>query len=107
MQLNMSRTDKAHPGLFHFVPITLAAASLIYAFWIYPSHKENRLWVNIIMAFWSLIPPLYSWLDWRLFGRDMYGDEARYVTHLHDLGRNLWLAMVAVLAYAFGIKPLG
>ena len=94
-------------------------ASLCYAFLTYPKYKaENThrllsdgimasknthcLLSGGIMALWTLIPPIYFWCDWR-FSKE----KSDYKKNLHDLGRNVWLALLAVLAYAFGIKPLG
>ena len=62
------------------------------------------------MVCWSLIPPVYFWYDWQRFGSRLKAanedgvNEAGYVTHQHELGRNFWLALLAVLAYAFHIK---
>ena len=88
-------------------PVLLIVLSLGYAFLFYPSHKQeyNHCLLSAgIIAFWTLIPPMWFWYDWRFHFKK---EDAQYKTHLHDLGRNIWLALVAVLAYAFGIKPLG
>lgn len=56
-----------------------------------------------LIGFWAVVPPLFFWLDWVLFcSRLAPSDPAREVAkHTHDLSRNIWLALVGVLAVLF------
>jgi len=62
----------------------------------------------IVLAVWTLIPPMYFWFDWEYLCKNIpkneRDQEVARVTHTHELARNVWLALVVVLAYAFGVK---
>jgi hypothetical protein len=105
MQSNHSKRDKFHlAGLLIICAIVIA--SVFYAFFTYDKEHSSPVWAKIWFACGSLIPPIYFWFDWRIFGRSVSGDdkESRYVMHLHELGRNVWLAALGLLAIAYGFK---
>ena len=58
---------------------------------------------KVIVALWILIPPFFLWGDWVLFASSMCEAERSVAEHLHDLIRNMWLALVTVLAFIYGI----
>jgi hypothetical protein len=65
-----------------------------------PDHKTLG---KFIVAFWAIVPPVFFWWDWVHFCRDMKPDapERDVAKHTHDLARNIWLGVVAVLTFAF------
>ena len=56
-----------------------------------------------MVAFWLLIPPVFFWLDWTVFSRNLPPTERQVAEHSHDLSRNIWLALVASLLVIFGL----
>ena len=56
-----------------------------------------------LLAFWLLIPPVFFWLDWVVFSRNLTPPEREVAQHTHDLSRNVWLALVASLVVIFGL----
>jgi Hypothetical bacterial integral membrane protein (Trep_Strep) len=109
MSLSSDAKDKLCGVLLLLGNAVLAGASLIYAFCLYQLHKQEsiyRLVAYSIMSFWTLVPPLWFWCNWRFCFKYKANGEynPQYVTHLHDLGRNVWLAVVGLLAIAFGFK---
>lgn len=58
---------------------------------------------RVLVALWVLGPPVFFWVDWVVFCRDLSKDEKDAAKHTHDLSRNIWLALVAVLAVAFNL----
>jgi hypothetical protein len=61
---------------------------------------------QLLIGFWALVPPLFFWVDWVLLCSYLPpGDPLRDVAkHTHDLSRNIWLALVAVLAILFAVR---
>jgi len=105
MQSNRSERDKFHLIEFLVISATLLVA-VVYAFFTYDKDHSNSIWPKVWFAFVALVPPIYFWIDWRCFGRRVSEDdkESRYVMHLHELGRNVWLAALGLLAIAYGFK---
>jgi hypothetical protein len=62
----------------------------------------------ILIGFWLLVPPLFFWLDWVWFCRNIpHGsDERRTISHTHTLSRNIWVAFVALLFLLFYLQQL-
>jgi len=56
-----------------------------------------------LLAFWLLIPPVFFWLDWVVFSRNLTPPQREMAQHTHDLSRNVWLALVASLVVIFGL----
>ena len=55
----------------------------------------------------AFLPPIFFWLDWVVFAKELDGDDKRDVAkHTHDLSRNIWLAFAAILAYLFDISVI-
>ena len=61
-----------------------------------------------LIAFWLLVPPLFFWVDWVWFCRDIPHDSAerRTISHTHSLSRNIWAAFVTLLILLFGLQQL-
>ena len=51
-----------------------------------------------------LLPPIFFWADWTFFFGQIPVEERDAAKHTHDLSRNIWLAVLVVLAYSYGIK---
>jgi len=88
--------------------------SLAYAGYIYFStladknYQPDPFLIYIVLAAWTLLPPIYLWFDWEFVCKDIPPKDREKaegrVTHTHELVRNVWLALVIVLAYAFKVK---
>lgn len=77
----------------------LALGSVALAFAIrlrYPHLKETIGYG--LLAVWALIPPIWFLLEWVLLCKGVGKDESDRIKHLHDLARNIWLALIVVLA---------
>jgi hypothetical protein len=59
---------------------------------------------RILVGFWLLAPPIYFWLDWHVLCRNIPSDNTDSVKHIHDLSRNIWVALVVVLIALFNIQ---
>lgn len=53
---------------------------------------------------WTLVPPIYFWLDWVYYCKDVPADQVEGVRHMHDLSRNIWIALVVVLVALFDLS---
>jgi len=64
---------------------------------------------QVLVCFWGLVPPLFFWLDWVVLCSTLPANDAQrdVAKHTHDLARNIWVALVAILAVAFAIKIPG
>ncbi|HXU47072.1 MAG TPA: hypothetical protein VN783_16200 [Thermoanaerobaculia bacterium] len=63
-------------------------------------------WVGpTVVGFWVLVPPIWFWSEWVVFSSKMNDPREReHVQHLHDLSRNVWLALIAILIALFDLK---
>lgn len=61
----------------------------------------------LLIGFWALAPPVFFWIDWVFFCQGLPKAELEIAQHTHDLSRNIWLALLAILAVAFGVKLAG
>ena len=59
---------------------------------------------RLLVGFWLLAPPIYFWLDWHLLCRDIPPEKTDSVKHIHDLSRNIWVALVVVLMALLNIQ---
>jgi hypothetical protein len=64
---------------------------------------------KFLIGFWALVPPLFFWVDWVWLCTYLpAGDPEREVAkHTHDLSRNIWLALVGILAVLFALRIPG
>jgi hypothetical protein len=91
-------------------------ASTILGFWsllqaldpqsTFASYNHKAL-DHFLIGFWVLITPIFFWVDWVFFCRGLGKDELEVAKHTHDLSRNIWLALVAILAVLFEVKVTG
>jgi hypothetical protein len=65
---------------------------------------DHRALGKLLIGIWGLLPPIFFWLDWVCFCRDLDKEQQEFAKHTHDLGRNVWLALLAVLAILFELK---
>jgi hypothetical protein len=82
-----------------------AAVSLIYAARVGAAGSE--FWKRFIVGVWILLPPAYFWCDWQFLCAKIPQRNIQSVKHLHDLARNIWLALVVVLIALFDIHVFG
>jgi hypothetical protein len=92
-------------GLGALASIVIAAWSLWVAIkptYALPSLTHVDLG-KLIIGFWVIVPPVFFWIDWVAFlpENDRDRDVAK---HTHDLARNIWLALVGILAVLFSVK---
>ena len=57
-----------------------------------------------VVLFWTIVPPVAFWLDWAISSHKYKSPDPEIIMHLPDLGRNVWLALVAILTFWFGLK---
>jgi hypothetical protein len=71
---------------------------------IYSSSCDRACVGRFLSGFWVVVPPVFFWIDWVVFCRGLSAPDREVAKHTHDLSRNIWLALVAILAAVFGIK---
>jgi hypothetical protein len=81
--------------------VIVAASSTL---WPKEWEKGKKIAGRVIVGLWVLGPPIWFWVDWYYLTAGMGKERLEYISHLHDVGRNIWLALVVVLAALFGIK---
>lgn len=59
---------------------------------------------HFVIGFWVLFPPVFFWVDWVWFCRHLSKDALDVTKHTHDLSRNIWLALIVVLAVLFDVN---
>ncbi len=62
---------------------------------------------KLLVGFWVLAPPIFFWVDWVVFCRGLSKAKLEVARHTHDLSRNIWLALIVMLAATFGLKLSG
>ena len=58
----------------------------------------------VLLAFWALAPAVWFFFEWVYLVDHQVPTEVARISHSHDLGRNVWLAYIAVLASMLGVK---
>ncbi len=82
-----------------WVSAGFAVLSIIAAIVIRCNYPEAVNTGYILVLFWVLAPPVWFFFEWAvLCPNDLTPEESSRIKHLHDLGRNIWLALVIVLA---------
>jgi len=67
----------------------------------------------IVVGSWALLPPIFFWADWVFFFEhvnvtDPVQAALRDIAkHSHDLARNIWLGLLAILYVLFALKLPG
>lgn len=84
-------------GLGMLTSLTIAARIRI----LYGENKKP-LGAYLLLGFWALIPPIWFFLEW-VFLRQ-YVDCPDDLKYTQELARNIWIALVVVLAAILGIK---
>jgi hypothetical protein len=86
--------------------VIVAVVSVIAA--INPHSKlwslaDHEAWGKIIVFIWAVFPPAFFWLDWVYFcdKENVSKDNREIAKHTHDLARNIWLGLLAILAFSF------
>lgn len=82
----------------------LALLSLLMA-GAWRNHPDYASFFKFLIGFWVLAPPVWFMVDWTYYTSP---EEEENVKHVHELGRNIWLALVVILAVLTGIRwPFG
>jgi hypothetical protein len=111
-------TRKTYNKVFGWVGGLFAIASLLMGiasrFQVQPFNQPYV--AMLVVGSWALVPPIFFWVDWVWFFE--HGDDKAVVTpehaarrdiakHSHDLGRNIWLGLLAILYVLFALKLPG
>ena len=83
------------------VSAIIALSSLMYA--IFAGSEALPVVKFAIVGFWVIVPPVYFWCDWHFLCRDIPQNKVDSVKHIHDLSRNIWVALVVILIALFDI----
>jgi hypothetical protein len=59
----------------------------------------------VALGLWVIVPPIFFWWDWFLFCDGFDENQRDEVKHTHDLSRNIWVALVAVLLVLYNLDP--
>ena len=79
-----------------------AAASLVLAASKGSMPKDTADHIGkIAVAVWAILPPAFFWIDWVFFCGGLTPAERDIAKHTHDLARNIWLGLLAVLTLGF------
>lgn len=95
---------------FWFSLVCLLAT--IFAPFIVRSTRKDRtrletLEIAIPLAFWTLAPPVYLFLEYWIFSEKIGCEAAEHLRHYQEITRNIWIAIVAVLAAIYTGKIPG
>jgi hypothetical protein len=92
-------------GPVSWISAGLAFASLAIGLLLRCESHECRAAIGyFVVALWALMPPIRFWFEWVFLCRDLSDKELEHVKHLHELSRNIWVALVIVLAALYDIK---
>ena len=85
------------------VSATSAGASIIVAIFLETvGCRYKDRWGLPLLATWVVAPPLWFFFEYFIWPPPAAEDER--TRHFHDLARNLWLALVVLLAAIMEIK---
>lgn len=103
-------TRRVYAALGAVAALTLSALSLVAVLddGIIVGDLTSEQLDLVLIAFWLLAPPLFFWVDWVWFCRNLPHDSAerRTISHTHGLSRNIWAAFVALLLLLFYLQQL-
>jgi hypothetical protein len=75
-----------------------AVASLYLAFQLRGAPEAASPWGKYaLLGFWAFVPPVWFFVEY-VYWPPAAGHEDDRAKHLHDLARNIWLALIVVLA---------
>jgi hypothetical protein len=81
--------------------LSLIGAGLLHEF---PNWCYREPTAYLLVGLWVAIPPLWFLYEYVHFPPAEGTDDER-MRHLHDLCRNIWIALVAILTAMTGIDP--
>lgn len=82
---------------------SLALLSLYFGIWS-PAWLTIG-WRELIIAGWVIGPPLYFWAEWTWGTGGLTRQEIEDLKHGQEVGRNIWFALVILLAALYGVSP--
>jgi hypothetical protein len=99
-------------GVYAFLSLVAGVLSQFHV------HPFDHTWVAmVVIGSWALLPPIFFWADWVFYFE--HGDTDQAITdalhaalrdiakHSHDLARNIWLGLLAILYVLFALKLPG
>lgn len=66
-------------------------------------HYGTRYLNYVIVTLWTLVPPIWFWLEWFYSNPNAPNFNAESFAHGHEVSRNIWVALVVVLVALFKI----
>lgn len=91
-----------------WLSVILAVGSLAWALGVHQGYCHRSASKNyLVVGFWILAPPIWFFLEWFYLCEGLPKDQLEWISHTHDLARNIWLALVAVLTVLLEIQGLG
>lgn len=83
----------------------VAGGITVWAMYRTPADAKRPEWAKSALIWWTILPPLWFWAEYWLLCRSdpcasKVGELDRF-KHAQELGRNVWLAFVALLAAFF------
>lgn len=61
----------------------------------------------VLLGFWAFVPPVWFFVEY-VYWPPAEGHEDDRAKHVHDLARNIWLALIVVLATIMNVQwPFG
>jgi hypothetical protein len=105
--ISVKQRDKFHCWVIS-VSLVLAVGSLVYG-WLLSTGTipKEYDYGSYVVAFWTIIPPIYIWYDWVFLCKDFDTGVLDRVKTTHDLSRAIWVAFVALFTVMFKLNPLG
>ncbi len=97
---------RQHRWLFNLVFGVGAAVAACWTLWVAYQRimlgdplPSPSLTEKLLVALWAFGPPVFFWVDWVFFCDGLSAQKLDVAKHTHDLSRNIWLMLVAILAY--------
>ena len=96
--------------LFGTIAAVFAIACVVIAWnptWTVGSLTHKQFGA-VLIGIWVIAPPIFFWADWVCYSGAFKDEGSRDLAkHTHDLSRNIWLALIVLLAYMFDVPLLG
>ena len=86
-----------------WVAAVLGALTVVAMFCI-KSNTNDKLWPQLLLAFWAIVPAIWFWVEYHVVWRGASSANRVRLEEFaqsQETSRNLWLALVAVLLALF------
>jgi hypothetical protein len=80
-----------------------AAFSIFFAYKFRTDWYAAKVpWGYVMIGIWAIAPPVWFFLEYAWWP-PAQGHEDERARHFHDLARNIWLALIVILAVLMGV----